>query len=121
MLEHAVLAALTTLSRTWHLGRDPLPAWTSSPAESCSTPPTLSARCVYGETLGLAIVREWGTPRRRPVPTASPSIQLSARLRVRRWRWPADQRTAGAVLHAKLLFVDGRRALVGSATLTHLL
>ena len=27
--------------------RDPLPAWTSSPAESCSTPPTLSARCVF--------------------------------------------------------------------------
>ena len=38
---------------------------------------------------------------------------------VRRWRWPADQRIAGAVLHAKLLVVDGRRALVGSANLTH--
>ena len=36
----------------------------------------------------------------------------------RRWRWPADQRTPGAVLHAKLLVVDGRRALVGSANLT---
>lgn len=37
---------------------------------------------------------------------------------VRRWRWPRDQRTPGAVLHAKLLVVDGRRALVGSANLT---
>ncbi len=35
-----------------------------------------------------------------------------------RWRWPADQRSPGAVLHAKLLVVDGRRALVGSANLT---
>lgn len=37
----------------------------------------------------------------------------------RRWRWPAAHRTPGAVLHAKLLIVDGRRALVGSANLTH--
>lgn len=39
---------------------------------------------------------------------------------LRRWHWPSDQRqVAGAVLHAKLLVVDGRRALVGSANLTH--
>ncbi len=38
---------------------------------------------------------------------------------ITRWRWPADQRTPGAALHAKLLVVDGRRALVGSANLTH--
>jgi phosphatidylserine/phosphatidylglycerophosphate/cardiolipin synthase-like enzyme len=38
---------------------------------------------------------------------------------IRRWRWPADHRDAGAVLHAKLLVIDGRRALVGSANLTH--
>ena len=37
----------------------------------------------------------------------------------RRWRWPIDQRSPGAVLHAKLLVVDGCRALVGSANLTH--
>jgi len=37
----------------------------------------------------------------------------------RRWRWPSDHRTPGAVLHAKLLVVDGCRALVGSANLTH--
>ena len=37
---------------------------------------------------------------------------------IRRWRWPADQRIAGALLHAKVLVVDGRRALVGSANLT---
>jgi len=37
---------------------------------------------------------------------------------IHRWRWPADLRAVGAVLHAKLLVVDGRRALVGSANLT---
>lgn len=37
----------------------------------------------------------------------------------RRWRWPPDHRQPGALLHAKLLVVDGRRALVGSANLTH--
>jgi phosphatidylserine/phosphatidylglycerophosphate/cardiolipin synthase-like enzyme len=37
-----------------------------------------------------------------------------------RWRWPKDQRpTGGAVLHAKVLVVDGCRALIGSANLTH--
>jgi phosphatidylserine/phosphatidylglycerophosphate/cardiolipin synthase-like enzyme len=38
---------------------------------------------------------------------------------IRRWRWPPDRRVKGAVLHAKLLAVDGRQALVGSANLTH--
>jgi cardiolipin synthase C len=38
---------------------------------------------------------------------------------IRRWRWPAAHRPAGAVLHAKLLVVDGRRALLSSANLTH--
>lgn len=38
---------------------------------------------------------------------------------IRRWRWPATRRPqSGAVLHAKLLVVDGRRALVTSANLT---
>lgn len=37
---------------------------------------------------------------------------------ITRWRWPADQRGAGAALHAKVLVIDGRRALVGSANLT---
>jgi len=39
---------------------------------------------------------------------------------IRRWRWPADRRPAtGAALHAKLLVVDRRRALIGSANLTY--
>ena len=38
---------------------------------------------------------------------------------ITRWRWPAQRRDAGAALHAKLLVVDGQRALVGSANLTH--
>jgi phosphatidylserine/phosphatidylglycerophosphate/cardiolipin synthase-like enzyme len=37
----------------------------------------------------------------------------------RRWHWPNDHRNPGAVLHAKLLVVDGCRALVSSANLTH--
>lgn len=36
-----------------------------------------------------------------------------------RWRWPAEHRGAGGALHAKLLVIDGLRALVGSANLTH--
>jgi putative cardiolipin synthase len=35
-----------------------------------------------------------------------------------RWRWPSEQRDGGAVLHAKLLVIDGRRAFLGSANLT---
>lgn len=38
---------------------------------------------------------------------------------IQRWRWPNDQRAVGALLHAKVLAIDGRRALVGSANLTH--
>jgi phosphatidylserine/phosphatidylglycerophosphate/cardiolipin synthase-like enzyme len=38
---------------------------------------------------------------------------------IARWRWPADRRGTGAALHAKVLVVDGRRALVGSANLTN--
>ena len=38
---------------------------------------------------------------------------------ITRWRWPADRRATGAALHAKVLVVDGRRALVGSANLTN--
>jgi phosphatidylserine/phosphatidylglycerophosphate/cardiolipin synthase-like enzyme len=37
---------------------------------------------------------------------------------IHRWRWPADQRTQRAVLHAKALIIDGERALIGSANLT---
>lgn len=37
---------------------------------------------------------------------------------INRWRWPLEQRDHGALLHAKLLVIDGRLALVGSANLT---
>lgn len=41
-----------------------------------------------------------------------------ADLRARRLCWPGAQRPAGASLHAKLLVVDGRAALIGSANVT---
>ena len=37
---------------------------------------------------------------------------------ISRWRWPSEQRDEGAVLHAKLLVIDGQRAFLGSANLT---
>jgi phosphatidylserine/phosphatidylglycerophosphate/cardiolipin synthase-like enzyme len=37
---------------------------------------------------------------------------------VRRWRWPVEQRSSRALLHAKALVIDGCRSLVGSANLT---
>ena len=49
-------------------------------------------------------------------PTNQPFGQVAG---ITRWRWPAEKRDVGAVLHAKLLVIDGRRALVGSANLTH--
>lgn len=38
---------------------------------------------------------------------------------ITRWRWPAENRGTGAALHAKVLVIDGKRALVGSANLTN--
>lgn len=38
---------------------------------------------------------------------------------ITRWRWPAEHRGSGAALHAKVLVIDGHRALVGSANLTN--
>ncbi|MBA3509456.1 MAG: hypothetical protein H0T19_05130 [Thermoleophilaceae bacterium] len=38
---------------------------------------------------------------------------------ITRWRWPAEHRGTGAALHAKILVIDGKRALVGSANLTN--
>jgi cardiolipin synthase len=39
-------------------------------------------------------------------------------LPVRRWVWPKDRRPTGAALHAKIVVVDRRTALLGSANLT---
>ena len=47
-----------------------------------------------------------------------PSTPFGAIAGIRRWRWPGDQRPPHAALHAKLLVIDGRRALIGSANLT---
>jgi putative cardiolipin synthase len=49
-------------------------------------------------------------------PHAQPFAAIAG---IRRWRWPAAHRPPGAVLHAKLLVVDGGRALISSANLTH--
>lgn len=39
-------------------------------------------------------------------------------LHAQRWHWPASARPGGASMHAKLLIIDRRTALVGSANLT---
>lgn len=48
-----------------------------------------------------------------------PSTAFAAVDGLRRWRWPKEHRPPKAALHAKLLVVDGRRALIGSANLTN--
>ncbi len=48
-----------------------------------------------------------------------PSTAFDAVEGLRRWRWPKGNRPPGASLHAKLLVIDGRRALIGSANLTN--
>ena len=52
-----------------------------------------------------------------PAPTRA-RLTPSLTFRINRWCWPADQRDGHGVLHAKLLVIDGCRALVGSANLT---
>ncbi len=47
-----------------------------------------------------------------------PQRPFAQLLDINRWRWPPERRDQGAVLHAKLLVIDGRRAFVGSANLT---
>jgi len=49
---------------------------------------------------------------------AGPERPFAQVVGINRWRWPADLRDGGAVLHAKLLVIDGHRAFVGSANLT---
>lgn len=49
-----------------------------------------------------------------------PSVPLADVEGLRRWRWPKKDRPPNAKLHAKLLVVDGRRALIGSANLSRL-
>lgn len=47
------------------------------------------------------------------------SMPFGALSGARRRRWPAEHRAPGALLHAKLLIINGRRALIGSANLSH--
>lgn len=49
-------------------------------------------------------------------PSSTPFGEVTG---IHRWHWPSDQRQATGVLHAKVLVIDGRRALVGSANLTY--
>jgi putative cardiolipin synthase len=49
-------------------------------------------------------------------PSSTPFGEVTG---ISRWHWPSDQRQAAGVLHAKVLVIDGRRALVGSANLTY--
>ncbi len=49
-------------------------------------------------------------------PSSTPFGEVAG---IHRWHWPSDRREATGVLHAKVLVIDGRRALVGSANLTY--
>lgn len=49
-------------------------------------------------------------------PSSTPFGEVAG---IHRWHWPSDQRQAAGVLHAKVLVIDGCRALVGSANLTY--
>jgi cardiolipin synthase C len=49
-------------------------------------------------------------------PSSTPFGEVAG---IHRWHWPRDQRQAAGVLHAKVLVIDGCRALVGSANLTY--
>jgi cardiolipin synthase C len=49
-------------------------------------------------------------------PSSTPFGEVAG---IHRWHWPSDQRQVTGVLHAKVLVIDARRALVGSANLTY--
>jgi cardiolipin synthase len=77
---------------------------------------------------GLAAALERGAERGAEItlvherPTDNPSFQgpgtAFTQVTARRLRWPADRRPAAASLHAKVLVVDRKVALVGSANVT---
>ena len=73
-----------------------------------------------GVTCGLLAAAERGCASRCSSSagrTTPPSIN-AARFPARRLCWPADHRERSASLHAKVLVIDRRAALIGSANLT---
>lgn len=76
----------------------------------------LTAAVARGCTVDVVFETEEDSAGEYSGPHATPFGTVAG---IRRWRWPAGERPeGGAVLHAKLLVVDERRALVGSANLT---
>lgn len=73
----------------------------------------LEAAALAGVEITLLLERELDNPRYAGGSPAFPG------LRARRLAWPAERRPdGGAALHAKILVVDRRTALVGSANIT---
>jgi phosphatidylserine/phosphatidylglycerophosphate/cardiolipin synthase-like enzyme len=58
------------------------------------------------------------TERHRDNPTYAATGEPFPGLRALRLHWPTDRRSPGAALHAKIIVVDDRIALVGSANIT---
>jgi phosphatidylserine/phosphatidylglycerophosphate/cardiolipin synthase-like enzyme len=80
------------------------------------TEPTIEAALAAASArgVGLTLLLERHADNPQYAATAEPFSSVNAR----RWHWPADQRSPGASLHAKIIVVDGSTALVGSANLT---
>lgn len=104
-LTSAVVSELIDSARTELL----LVSYASYPPTSLST--ALAAAATRGVQVTVLLEQQADNPRF----TGSASF---SRLPVTRLSWPAHRREAGAALHAKIIVVDRRVALIGSANLT---
>ncbi|OKI54196.1 hypothetical protein AMK17_24565 [Streptomyces sp. CB00072] len=78
-------------------------------------PASLSAALASAATRGVEVTLLLEQQADNPKFTGSTGF---SRLPVTRLSWPAHQREPGAALHAKIIVVDRRVALIGSANLT---
>jgi phosphatidylserine/phosphatidylglycerophosphate/cardiolipin synthase-like enzyme len=106
----------------------PLPANAAAPSKpsgparfSLSQPPTMPSASIR-QALHAAVQRGVDLTllleRNADNPGFGGSDDPFPRIAARRLAWPANARAAGASMHAKVLVVDRKTALVGSANLT---